>query len=452
MKLHEAFNVLRGDVVAFIGAGGKTSTLIGLGHELAEIGWRVLATTTAFIHQDQLNLLPCALRYDSGHEAISSALTEHHFVFLHGDIIDGMVYGCPQPYIRQLMDTIDSDVLLVKADFADSRLMKAPLENEPLIPADTSLVIPVASLSVLGQPFDDEHVYNLKAIHARYGFPMDKPIKSPWLAQVLRDETLGLRGVPEGRRIVAFLNRTPTKGYGRARARLVARLALRKSRLYGVAIGSVRGVDPVHEVRRPIGAIILAAGMSTRMGEHKVLLPWTKEKTIIEHIIDQLMRSRIDHITVVTGHMSKEVKAIVEPLGVKVVFNRGYKSGEMLSSLKAGLRSMPDNVATTFVVLGDQPRIQPRVLYQLSTMYAQTGHDLIAPSFEHKRGHPLLIGRRYWTEILGISRQGSLRDVMKRYADDILYVNVNTDSILRDVDTPDDYEQERLRAGLGRYD
>lgn len=452
MKLYEAFNVLRGDVIAFIGAGGKTSALIGLGHELADMGWRVLATTTAFIHEEQLDLMPCALRYDCGREVMSQALTEHHFVFLHGDVIDGLVYGCPPPYIPQLMDTIDSDVLLIKADVSDGRLMKAPRQNEPVIPSDTSLVIPVASLSVLGQPFDDTHVYNINAIHKRYGFPKDKPIKSPWLAQVLRDETLGLKGVPKGRRIVAFLNRTPAKGYARARARLVARLALRKSRFYGVAIGSVRGSDPIHEVRRPLGAIILAAGMSTRMGEHKVLLPWTKKKTIIEHIIDQLRRSQIDHITVVTGHMSKEVKAIVEPLGVKTVFNRGYKSGEMLSSLKAGLRSMPDNVATTFVVLGDQPRIQPRVLYQLSTKYAQTGHDLIAPSFERRRGHPLLIGRRYWAEILGLPRNGSLRDVMKRYADDILYVNVNTDSILRDVDTPDDYQQERFRAGLGQYD
>ena len=443
---------LRGDVVSFIGAGGKTSALIGLGYELVEDGWRVLATTTTHIKEDQLKLMPCALNIDAGIEAISDALTEHKFVFLYSEIIDGQVLGSSPEYIRQLLDSVDSDVMLIEADYSDGRLLKAPLVDEPVIPPDTSLVIPVASLSVLGKPFNDKYIYNVDAIHNRYGFPKENPIKSPWLAQVLRDEELGLFGVPKDKRIVAFLNQTPSKGYGRARARLVARLALRKSRLYGVAIGSVRSAEPIHEVRRPIGAVVLAAGMSTRMGDPKMLLPWTDKHTIIEHIVEQLIKSRIDHITVVTGHMSKEVKALVEPMGAKVVYNRSYKSGEMLSSMKVGLQSMPDNIAASLVVLGDQPRIQPRVIYQISTTYARTSSDLIVPSFEMKRGHPMLIGRRYWHEILNLPRSGMLRHLVDDHRDEITYLNVNTDSILRDVDTPDDYQQERIRAGLERYD
>ncbi|MEL6149070.1 MAG: hypothetical protein AAFR56_05560, partial [Chloroflexota bacterium] len=58
MKLHHAFNIQRGDVVAFVGAGGKTSAMIALGHELADMGWRVLATTTTKIGRDQLDLMP----------------------------------------------------------------------------------------------------------------------------------------------------------------------------------------------------------------------------------------------------------------------------------------------------------------------------------------------------------------------------------------------------------
>ena len=74
MKLYEAFEVVPGDVVAFIGAGGKTSTLIGLGYELAEDGWRVLATTTTRIAEEQLQLMPCVMRYDSDPQVISEAL------------------------------------------------------------------------------------------------------------------------------------------------------------------------------------------------------------------------------------------------------------------------------------------------------------------------------------------------------------------------------------------
>jgi molybdenum cofactor cytidylyltransferase len=232
---------------------------------------------------------------------------------------------------------------------------------------------------------------------------------------------------------------------------MVARLVLRNPRVNSVAIGAVRGSEPVYELRRAVGAVVLAAGMSTRMGEPKMLLPWVDGKTIIEHIVEQLLRSRIDHVVVVTGHKNQEVRALVEPMGAHAVFNRSYKSGEMLSSLKAGLRAMPPHVAASLMVLGDQPRIQPKVVFQVLAAHATGATDLIVPSFEMRRGHPILIGRRYWPEILNLPRNGSPRDIISAHSEHISYVDVDTDSVLRDVDTPDDYTQERWRAGLGHY-
>jgi molybdenum cofactor cytidylyltransferase len=258
-----------------------------------------------------------------------------------------------------------------------------------------------------------------------------------------------LRGVPEKARVIALLNQTPANGYLRGRARMVARFILRSPRINGVALGSVRSADPIHEVQRPIGAIVLAAGMSRRMGQSKILLPWTKRKTIIEHIIDQLILSRVDHITVVTGYRGDEVRDIAEKLGVEVVHNPYYETGEMLSSLKAGLRAMPPHLAAAMIVLGDQPRLQPRVISQVVMAYAEGEGDIVAPSYQMRRGHPILISRRYWAELLALPDGGAPRDVINAHQDRIAYVNVDTDSVLGDVDTPQDYAQERWRAGLG---
>ncbi len=450
MKLHQAFDIVRGDVVAFIGAGGKTSTLVRLGYELAEMDWRVLASTTTRLGEEQLELVPRAMTPDADSTAISEALTEHNFVFLYDKIEDGKVHGPEPGWISRLMDAVDSDVMLIEADGARGLPLKAPFDHEPVIPPETSVVIPIASLSALGQPLDEEHVYNAKSIIARYGFVEGNRIKSPWIAQILRDEMLGLRGVPDGARVVAFLNQTTPRGYGRARARLIARLALRQSRLHGVALGTARGTEPVYEIQRPVGAVVLAAGMSTRMGEPKVLLPWADKKTILEHIIDQLFKARIEHVVVVTGHQAKEVKELVKPLGVEVAYNRSYKTGEMLSSLKVGLHALPDNVAASLVVLGDQPRIQPKVIYQILMAYAEGKYDIIAPSYQKRRGHPILIGRRYWPEFYNLPRDGAPRDVINAHKDHIYYIPVNTDSILQDVDTPQDYAEERSRAGLSK--
>lgn len=448
MKLKQAFDVARGDVVAFTGAGGKTSALIGLGYELAESGWRVLATTTTHLSEDQLSLFPHALRYNVGAQAISEVLNEHHFVFLYDTIRRGQVYGPAVEWTPQLLDSVDSDVLLVEADKSDGMPFKAPYEDEPIIPLEASLVIPVASLSALGKPFDDEHIYNTQAMIDKYGFSSFSTVKSPWLAQVLRDEELGLKGIPEKARVIAFLNQTPERGYLRGRARMIARLALQSNRIHGVAMGAVRSAEPVHELQRSLGAIVLAGGESSRMGRPKVLLPWEKNKTIIEHITEQLIRSRIDHIRVVTGYYADDVKALVKPLGAKAVHNRAHKTGEMLSSLKAGLRDMPDNVSAVLVVLGDQPRLQPKVIYQLLSAYSRGKGELLIPSYKMRRGHPILIGRKYWNEILDLRRNKVLRDVINAHSDEITYINVDTDSILRDVDTPEDYRQERKRAGL----
>ncbi len=448
MKLQKAFEIVPGDVVALIGAGGKTATLIALGHELAQAGLRVLATTTSQIAVDELDLMPYATTLDAGMAHLSLALGENRFVFLYRDIKNNQVYGPDATLIPRLLDSVDSDVLLIEADQADGLPLKAPLEGEPHIPPETTLVIPMASLAVLGQPLDEEHVYNATAIDERYGFLMGNRVRSPWVAQVLRDEELGLRGVPVAARIVALLNQTPPQGYARGRARLIAQFILRSPRIHAVAMGSVRSGEPIFEVQKHIGAVVLAGGMSRRMGQPKVLLPWGGRRTIIEHIIEQLSLARVPQITVVTGHRAGEVRQVVSRVGADVVHNDRYTTGEMLSSLKAGLRAMPPHISAALVVLGDQPRIQPKVIAQVMMAYAEGAGDIVAPSYQMRRGHPILIDRRYWSEILDLPDDGSPRDVIDRHKDRIAYVNVDTDSVLRDVDTPEDYRQERRLAGL----
>jgi molybdenum cofactor cytidylyltransferase len=264
----------------------------------------------------------------------------------------------------------------------------------------------------------------------------------------MRDPELGLRGVPPKARVIGLLNQTPVQGYLRGRARLIAQFMLRSTKIHGVALGSVRGAEPIHEVRRHVGAIVLAAGMSSRMGQPKVLLPWTSSKTILEHIIEQLTLARVGQITVVTGNQAEAVKPLALQAGAKVAHNRRYASGEMLSSLKAGLKAMPEHVSAALVVLGDQPRLQPKIVSQVLTAYAEGEGQIVAPSYQMRRGHPILIDRRFWPEILELPGGGAPRDVIDRHKTCTAYINVDTDSVLRDVDTPEDYRNERRQAGL----
>jgi molybdenum cofactor cytidylyltransferase len=449
MKFREAFGIEKGDVVALIGAGGKTSLLVGIGYELAEANWRVLATATVPVPAEQLDLMPRALPVSAGPQAVSQALTESRFVFLYDRIHRGKVYGPNPVFIQQLLDIVDSDVILVEADRADNLPFKAPHDDEPVIPLGTSLVIPVASFKAVGQPLDDLHVYNPQSMVEQCGFTKGALVRPSWIAQVVRDENMGMRGIPPGVRTVAFFNQTPMTSYARKRARAAARIALRHSTLQAVALGEVRGHEPVREVQRTVGAVVLAAGLSSRMGQHKLLLPWKPDQTLIEHIVEQLVKARVDPIVVVTGHNAKEVRAVLNKWDVKFVQNRAYKTADMLSSLKQGLEAMPDNVSAALMVLGDQPSIQPKTIQKILNAYAEDQqHELVIPSYRMRRGHPVLIGRRYWRDFLNLPNSGNPRQVFNMYPDAIRYVEMDSDNILRDVDTPQDYDNERDRADL----
>jgi molybdenum cofactor cytidylyltransferase len=451
MKLHQAFEVVRGDVVAFVGAGGKTAALVGLGYELLDLGWRVLATSTCPMPLEQLHLFPHAMPYQAKPQDISDALSEHGFVLLYESIEGQRVYPPTIDSIKDFVDTVDSDVFLVEADYAEGLPLKAPFEYEPKIPHDASLVVPIVSLSAVDKPLNNQHIYNAEAIIEKFGFIENAEIRSPWLAQVLRDDEMGLRAVPQAARIVPFVNQTPFEGYKRGRARLVAQLTLKSPRIRKVALGAVRAADPVYEMQAAVAAVVLAAGTASRMGEAKLLLPWANGKNILEHILEQLIRARLDEMIVVTGHYADEVKAIAKAMGASPVHNKAYKTGEMLSSLKTGLRAMPEHISAAFIVLGDQPRIQPKLLYRLLNAYAEGKGEIIAPSYQMRRGHPILISRNYWQEFLDLRGNQSPRDVFNAHASEIHYVEAENDGILRDVDTPQDYEDERFRAGLGRY-
>jgi molybdenum cofactor cytidylyltransferase len=118
----------------------------------------------------------------------------------------------------------------------------------------------------------------------------------------------------------------------------------------------------------------------------------------------------------------------------------------MLSSLQTGLRALTESISACLVVLGDQPMIEGHVVQRLLTAYAHGQGEIVIPTCRGERGHPVLFARRFWPELLELT-SGAPRDIIRRHPDQVAEVEVETDSILRDLDTPEQYRQERRRAG-----
>ncbi|MBN1286499.1 MAG: putative selenium-dependent hydroxylase accessory protein YqeC [Anaerolineae bacterium] len=465
MRLCDALAIGRGEIVAFVGAGGKTSALLTTGRELTTDGWRVLATTTTRIAEAELALAPASLAVGDDLEGrladIWRLLSLHRFVFVYRHVSDGKAFGLAPDAVDWLADRMNSDALLVEADGARRLPFKTPRAREPVIPAGTTLVVPVAGLDVIGQPLDAAHVYNPAPLTEIYGFPPGMPVYAAWVAQALRHPEIGLRGAPPGARVVLLLNKAddPVR---RAQGQAAARIALRPHRgergrlvshIHSTVIGSmVHPTGPALEVRRRVGAVVLAAGRSTRMGRSKVLLPWDG-RTVIASIVERLKAADLSEVVVVTGHEHAAVEGALNGLHglggapVQLAHNPDYRSGEMISSFQTGLCALSEGTSACLLVLGDQPLLSPRVMWQVLEAYARgTGRSIVAPSFGRRRGHPVLFDRMHWPELLALKPGEAPRDLLGRYA--VYHVPVNSASILQDIDTPADYVRARRAMGM----
>jgi molybdenum cofactor cytidylyltransferase len=165
------------------------------------------------------------------------------------------------------------------------------------------------------------------------------------------------------------------------------------------------------------------------------------ERTVLGQIISVLHACSLDTIMVVTGHERDKIEAMLRPVSAALLFayNPNYASGDMLSSIQAGLAAMQDDCDAALIVLGDQPQIERRVVEKV--IAAHESDTVIIPSFNRHGGHPILIDRACWPDILALPIGASLRDVWRAHPDWPRYVDVDTETILRDMDTPDDYRQ-----------
>lgn len=191
-----------------------------------------------------------------------------------------------------------------------------------------------------------------------------------------------------------------------------------------------------------ISALILAAGQSKRMGRPKMLLPWG-ELTVIEQVVKTFLNAGVEDIVVVTGGAREQVDKAIESYPVQRVHNSDYEKGEMLSSLQLGLSKLSQPVQAALIGLGDQPQVQQRSVRLVCEAYQESQSRLVVPSFQMRRGHPWLVARTLWQEILALTPLESARDFLNRHAAEIHYVDMQTSSILADLDTLQDYQKDR---------
>jgi molybdenum cofactor cytidylyltransferase len=174
------------------------------------------------------------------------------------------------------------------------------------------------------------------------------------------------------------------------------------------------------------------------MGAFKLTLPW-RGKTVIAQVADTLIHARLREIIAVTGHRREDVEAALAGRAVRCVHNANYATGEMLSSIQAGISALTAGSDAVLVCLGDQPQLEAATVSAILVEGERTAwRRVVIPSYRMRAGHPILIPSYLYMQIMDATE--SLRSVL-READAIDYLTIDSPTILADLDTPDDYAQ-----------
>jgi molybdenum cofactor cytidylyltransferase len=228
--------------------------------------------------------------------------------------------------------------------------------------------------------------------------------------------------------------------------RLLAGLEVPREAITGLGVGGLLmeiitrpqpRKEPVAAGANRIAAIVLAAGRSTRMGGTNKLVAEIGGKPLVRIAADQALASRAQPVIVVTGHQRERIEKALAGLPVRFVHNPDFADG-LGTSLKAGIAAVPAEADGVVVCLGDMPQVDAALIDRLIAAFnPEQGALAVMPTFNGRRGNPVLWSRRFFPELMAIEGDVGARHLITQYGEAVVEVPLTGTAAHVDVDTPE---------------
>ncbi len=255
-SLAEALGIKPRDVISLVGAGGKTTLMFRLARELLLRGMKVVTTTTTKIAEPNLGETR-SLFVDPDEGKVKDFVRRHlnqytHITVARERLESKKLKGISQDLVNELWRLHGIDAIIVEADGAAGRPVKAPRENEPVIPTTTSLVVAILGTDGMGKELNGENVFQPERVSKITGIPVGGRLTDEAMAILMTHSEGIFRGAPSSSKVVAFLNKVDLPG-GVAKAKNIAQKVLDKKhrKIEKIILGQLKSEPPVVEVIFP---------------------------------------------------------------------------------------------------------------------------------------------------------------------------------------------------------
>ncbi len=254
--LAEALGIKTREVISLVGAGGKTTLMFRLAKELLRSGKKVVTTTTTRILEPPPQETGC-LFVDPDEERIKDFVWHeleqyHHITLAKERLGSGKLKGISPHLVNRLWNLNGIDAIIVEADGAAGRSVKAPRENEPVIPASTTLIVAILGIDGVGKKLDDENVFQPERVSKVTGIRVGESVTDEAMATLMTHPEGIFKGAPPSSRVAALLNKVDIPD-GVAKAKRIAQKILDKEhqKIERVVLGQLGSEPPVVEVIFP---------------------------------------------------------------------------------------------------------------------------------------------------------------------------------------------------------
>ncbi|MCS6907517.1 MAG: selenium cofactor biosynthesis protein YqeC [Anaerolineales bacterium] len=452
LTLLQALRLSSTSAIALVGAGGKTTALYQIGREYRQGKPLVLLTTSTHLGYDQVLAAEFHLVVHRGsvEETLRRLPSDQGLICLTADWDNQTQrWRGLDPEMLQMVARYAHErsiPLLVEADGARGRSLKAPAEHEPALPSFCDPILVVAGLAALGRPLSEEWVHRPQRFAELSGLRLDETISIEAVQRVLSHPLGGRKNIPTTAKSHVLLTQAEMPEAQAAAKKLSLSLLERFDSVIVASKGQPfrpsTAVDFRHPYRilaayEPVAGVVLAAGASSRFGQPKPLLAWQGE-TLVHRAARLALEAGLRPVLVVCGAEGDRVAAAVADLPVQVVWNTAWESGQS-TSIRAAVQALGEKTGATLFLLVDQPFVSTRLLQSLVETHAQTLAPVIAPQVGGQRGNPVLFDRSTFPDLLRLEGDVGGRGIFARYP--LQWLPWQDERLLFDLDTPEDYQR-----------